>query len=257
MRFAGLLVTEDGQFILATSGSRTDHGEVESNSGSFPNTREVPLTAVVLKLPINAAGTITLQNDKASLVANGYLFAEESVTPSISPTDRTETFSAPTTGLTPTIPRKSTGLQLCHRHVVEPELVVVQQHPFMRANAWENLEHSRRGIHTVVVAAPVDNLRCRVLRHDAGWISVGFKNHAAIGDSVNEVPRHPDGAGLKRQRHREHVKAPRVDFHWWQKVYGNGSKEFSGYQGSNKRGNQRQGLWGPKGGKATAETIPP
>jgi len=74
--FAGLLVTGDGQFILATSGSRTDHGEVESNSGSFPNTREVPLTAVVLKLPLNAAGTITLQNDKAWLVANKYLFAE-------------------------------------------------------------------------------------------------------------------------------------------------------------------------------------
>jgi hypothetical protein len=36
----------------------------------------VPLTAVVLKLPINAAGTIILQNDKAWLVANGYLFAE-------------------------------------------------------------------------------------------------------------------------------------------------------------------------------------
>ena len=89
----------------------------------------------------------------------------------------------------------------------------------------------------MVVPAPVDNLRCRVLRHDAGWISVGFKNHAAIGDSVNEVPRHPDAAGLKRQRRREHVKAPRVDFHWWQKSTGNGSKEFSGYQGSNKRGN--------------------
>jgi hypothetical protein len=74
--FAGLLVSGDGQFILATSGSRTDHGEVESNSGSFPNTREVPLTAVVLKLPTNAAGTITLQNDKAWLVANNYLFAE-------------------------------------------------------------------------------------------------------------------------------------------------------------------------------------
>ena len=74
--FAGLLVTADGQFILVTSGSRTDHGEVESNAGSFPDTREVPLTAVVLKLPINAAGTITLQNDKAWLIANNYLFAE-------------------------------------------------------------------------------------------------------------------------------------------------------------------------------------
>jgi hypothetical protein len=96
--------------------------------------------------------------------------------------------------------------------------------------------HSR-GIRTVVVRAPVDNLRCRVLCHDAGWISVGFKNHAAIGDSVNEVPRHPDAAGLKRQRRREHVKAPRVDFHWWQKSIGNGLKEFSGYQGPNQREN--------------------
>ncbi len=81
-----------------------------------------------------------------------------------------------------------------------------------------------KGIRTMVAPAPVDNLRCRVLRYDAESISTGFKNHAAIGNSGNEVPCHPDAAGLKRQRHREHVAAPRVDFHWWQGVLEMGRK---------------------------------
>lgn len=72
--FSGIVVSPDGQNVYVTSGSRTDHGEVQSNEGKFPGVREVPLTAAVFRLP--AAGTdLMLANDEAELQAQGYFFA--------------------------------------------------------------------------------------------------------------------------------------------------------------------------------------
>lgn len=63
--FNGIVVTPDQKFIIVNSGSRTDHGEVEDNQGLFPDTREVPLTARLLRIPINASYVILPNNEEA------------------------------------------------------------------------------------------------------------------------------------------------------------------------------------------------
>ncbi len=72
--YNGLIVSPDGQWIYLGGGSRTEHGEVETNGGAFPDTREVALTARVLRLPTSAV-ELTLPNDEAALTAGGYIFA--------------------------------------------------------------------------------------------------------------------------------------------------------------------------------------
>jgi glucose/arabinose dehydrogenase len=74
-RLSGILVTNAGDFLLVNSGSRTDHGEVQSAGGLFPDTREVGLTACILRIPTNASN-LELRNDRAWLKAGGYIFAE-------------------------------------------------------------------------------------------------------------------------------------------------------------------------------------
>ncbi|HMO65793.1 MAG TPA: PQQ-dependent sugar dehydrogenase, partial [Verrucomicrobiota bacterium] len=73
--FTSLQVTADGLHLLASSGSRTDHGEIQTNSGTFPGLREEALTAVILRLPVSASALV-LQNDRAWLLANDHLFCE-------------------------------------------------------------------------------------------------------------------------------------------------------------------------------------
>lgn len=74
-RFNAIAVHPNGKYIYVNSGSRTDHGEVQSAGGLYPGVREVGLTACILRLP--AAGRdIDLANDRAALQAKGYLFAE-------------------------------------------------------------------------------------------------------------------------------------------------------------------------------------
>lgn len=74
-RFNGIAVSPDGRFIYVNSGSRTDHGEVQSAGGLYPGVREVDLTACVLRLPTTGKN-IDLPNDRAVLKSKGYLFAE-------------------------------------------------------------------------------------------------------------------------------------------------------------------------------------
>ena len=74
-RFNGVVVSPDGNFIYVNSGSRTDHGEVQSVNGLYPNTREVGLTACILRLPTNGKN-LFLANNRATLKAAGYIFAE-------------------------------------------------------------------------------------------------------------------------------------------------------------------------------------
>ncbi len=71
----GIAVSPDGHNVYFNSGSRTDHGEVESNEGAFPNTREVPLTSAIFRVPANAHDLV-LPDDDAALKTKGYLFAD-------------------------------------------------------------------------------------------------------------------------------------------------------------------------------------
>ena len=72
---SGLAVSPDGQFLYLNSGSRTDHGEVESTGGLYPNLRETGLTAKVFRLPANGSN-LFLTNDLNALRSAGYVFAE-------------------------------------------------------------------------------------------------------------------------------------------------------------------------------------
>ena len=74
-RFNGIVVSPDGRHVYVNSGSRTDHGEVQSAGGAFPDMREVPLTAAVFRLPAEGQD-IVLPNDRGQLVSGGYLYAE-------------------------------------------------------------------------------------------------------------------------------------------------------------------------------------
>jgi glucose/arabinose dehydrogenase len=68
-------VDPQGQHVYVSSGSRTDHGEIQTNSGVFPDVREVPLTSAIFVLPADTTGAV-LENDEQFLVDNGILFAD-------------------------------------------------------------------------------------------------------------------------------------------------------------------------------------
>ncbi|MFO1128588.1 MAG: PQQ-dependent sugar dehydrogenase [Rhodospirillales bacterium] len=74
-RMNGIVVDPTGTYVYVNSGSRTDHGEVQSTGGLYPGLREAGLTACILKLPANGTG-IVLKNDRAWLKSHGYVFAE-------------------------------------------------------------------------------------------------------------------------------------------------------------------------------------
>ncbi len=71
----GVVVSPDNQMLYVNSGSRTDHGEVHSVDGRYPDLREAPLTAIVLQLPADGED-ILLENDSEFLKDNDYLFAD-------------------------------------------------------------------------------------------------------------------------------------------------------------------------------------
>ena len=68
-RMSGIVVNLTGDSIYVNSGAATDHGEVHDGL------RETGLTSIILKLPISGQN-ILLQDDRAWLKSNGYLFAE-------------------------------------------------------------------------------------------------------------------------------------------------------------------------------------
>jgi glucose/arabinose dehydrogenase len=70
----GIVVSPDGRFVYANSGSRTDHGEIQTSGGRYPGLRETPLTARIFRLPATGTG-IELPNDEAALQSAGYVFA--------------------------------------------------------------------------------------------------------------------------------------------------------------------------------------
>lgn len=72
--FNGIIVSPDAKWVFVNSGSRTDHGEVESNALKFPDVREVALTAKIFRIPADAEDLL-LANDEEALKANGLIFA--------------------------------------------------------------------------------------------------------------------------------------------------------------------------------------
>ncbi len=73
--FNGIAVSPDNQWVYLNSGSRTDHGEVQDTEGNFPNTREVPLTSAIFRVPADALDLI-IPNDADILTEQGLLFAD-------------------------------------------------------------------------------------------------------------------------------------------------------------------------------------
>lgn len=72
--FNGIVYSPDGQWVYVNSGSRTDHGEEETNKGAFKGVREAPLTSKIFRLPADSV-ELTLPNDEAALSALGVIFA--------------------------------------------------------------------------------------------------------------------------------------------------------------------------------------
>jgi hypothetical protein len=66
-KFNAIELTPDGRFVLVNSGSRTDHGEEQSDG------REYPITSAIFRLPIDAEG-LYLPNDEEGL--RPYLYAD-------------------------------------------------------------------------------------------------------------------------------------------------------------------------------------
>lgn len=73
--FNGVAVSPDGNDIYVNSGSRTDHGEVQSVGDVYPGAREVALTAKIFRLPAGGSNLL-LANDITALRSAGYIFAE-------------------------------------------------------------------------------------------------------------------------------------------------------------------------------------
>lgn len=72
--FNGIAVSPDNQWVYVASGSRTDHGEVESNNAAFPDAREIALTARIFRLPAGA-DDLVLPNDENKLADAGLVYA--------------------------------------------------------------------------------------------------------------------------------------------------------------------------------------
>ena len=70
-----MVLSPDDQTLYINSGSRTDHGEVQSVDGLYPELREADLTAKILQIPAESTD-IYLENDIDYLESNGYIFAE-------------------------------------------------------------------------------------------------------------------------------------------------------------------------------------
>ncbi|MEX2605351.1 MAG: T9SS type A sorting domain-containing protein [Gracilimonas sp.] len=70
-----VVLSPDEKFAYINSGSRTDHGEVQDVDGKYPDLRESPLTAKILKVPTDSIN-LFLENDQEFLSSHGYIFAE-------------------------------------------------------------------------------------------------------------------------------------------------------------------------------------
>lgn len=70
-----VVLSPDEKFLYINSGSRTDHGEIQSVDGKFPRLREAALTAKILKIPADSTD-LFLENDLTYLNENDFIYAE-------------------------------------------------------------------------------------------------------------------------------------------------------------------------------------
>ncbi len=73
--FNGLAVAPNGKYLLLNSGSRTDHGEVESAGGVYKGLREIPLTTAIFRIPLDSKQIVILPNDLDKLNAKRLIYA--------------------------------------------------------------------------------------------------------------------------------------------------------------------------------------
>lgn len=73
--FNAIKISPDGRTLYVNSGSRTDHGEIQTGEGQFPGLREDDLTAAIFRVPSDA-NDLLLPHDRAALKAGGMLFCE-------------------------------------------------------------------------------------------------------------------------------------------------------------------------------------
>ncbi|MEP7263344.1 MAG: PQQ-dependent sugar dehydrogenase [Bacteroidota bacterium] len=73
--FAGICLSNGGDSLFISSGSRTDHGETQTTGGLFPGAREAPLTSKIYRIPVNPSNTIFLPNDSTMLNAGPYIYS--------------------------------------------------------------------------------------------------------------------------------------------------------------------------------------
>lgn len=70
--FNDIIVPPGRDYIVVNSGARTDHGEVQHNNNNYPGQREVPTTAVLLKLPLDGKD-IELTHDEEQVAPYIYV----------------------------------------------------------------------------------------------------------------------------------------------------------------------------------------
>ncbi|MBL9171578.1 MAG: PQQ-dependent sugar dehydrogenase [Verrucomicrobiales bacterium] len=73
--FNAVEVSPDGATLYLNSGSRTDHGEIQSADGAFPGLREEPLNAAIFRVPARG-NDILLPRDLNALKADGRIYCE-------------------------------------------------------------------------------------------------------------------------------------------------------------------------------------
>lgn len=71
----GIVVSPDNKTLYVNSGSRTDHGEVHSVDGKYPDLRETAMTAKIFEIPADTTDLI-LPDDIIELKEKGLVFAE-------------------------------------------------------------------------------------------------------------------------------------------------------------------------------------
>jgi len=74
--WSGIASSADGKFVYVNCGSRTDHGEIETNGNAELNDlREAALTARILRLPTDAATPLTIPDDEQQLTQQNWVYA--------------------------------------------------------------------------------------------------------------------------------------------------------------------------------------
>lgn len=73
--FSGITFNLAKDTIIICSGSRGDHGEVDSYDNTYPNMRSTPLAGIILKIPADSIN-ITLPNNLTQLTNQGRVLAK-------------------------------------------------------------------------------------------------------------------------------------------------------------------------------------